>query len=1280
LPLDPPLPSSLGPIENSELFSNHWLTRRLALEPEWTECRAAASQALAQLAALWAVQKGRVESYGAEQALEQAFIQPVFQSLGWRLLYQTYLRGRKPDYALFRTDTELESALAAGRTNPDFWKYPTIVADAKAWHVLLNRPTITDQQREYPPEQIEWYLTQSQLDYGILTNGRIWRLVPRIYDSGQPRFETYLECNLEALLDDRIRNLKTEATVWYGFEEFLVFFLFFSPHGYVRTLERVPLVERARKGSSDYRLGVGDGLKERVFEALSLCIQGFLSHRPNGLSHEADLELCREQSFVLLYRLLFILFAEDRKLLPFGVDRQYTENRSLSRFRDEIASRLDRVKEGREPDYGTSEFTLWPDLQALFDLIDRGAARYRVPAYNGGLFDPDKHPFLLSKALPDRYVARVIDALGRARDPVHPTAGLVRVDYRDLAIQHLGNVYEGLLELRPHFATVPMSVIRNRQSDRKEEKVIPTNASVPSGYEKTDQKYEAGSVYLLTDKGERRATGSYYTPNHIVDDIIDKTLGPICDRVDTILAAEIRAAEDRASHPPRDEVPTAAEELRALKVQYGERVLRLRVLDPAMGSGHFLIRACQYLAEQIATNPHGAELSGTALSGDESILAYWKRRIAETCLYGADRNQLAVELAKLALWLETVSVGQPLTFLDHHLRHGDSLIGAALDALRNLPGAPPLHADVLTDQVRDTLSVLIGAFAEINAIPSDTVEHVKQKEGLFLRKCEQARRPLRIVADIWCGTFFVPDGSRIGPKEYEALIAALRTPKKLSVLVQEQPYSQALGALDQNRVIPFHWQLEFPEVFFRPGNQTGRSGFDAIIGNPPYDVLSDKEIGRDLSQWKAFYRHLDEYAPSFVGKNNLYKLFVCRALALLSDNGGLGFIVPMPIMGDEQASGIRREILKVGAFSAIEAFPQKDDPYRRVFRDAKLSTAIVNVIRVESQQDRTRPFQIRVHPENRIAPNSPSLMLSSSEIPTYDPQNVTIVSCSQADWDLATRIMKSGHFIRLGSQCVSYQGEVNETTDGKRRALSDSPTDGPLVLRGSNISIYALRDASQGDSIYLRESIFLSGKGSDSKAFHGRSARLGFQRSSPQNNFRRIIACMIPAGHYCFDTVSYIPYSETRIDPDMLLALLNSKLLDWYFRLGSSNSKVNEYQVNILPCPVFKNVESLSDAELRTEILAQIDRGQWAGVANLASPLTASAPFSPTLATILGIGSRAISAIESSRGSDLSRFARSTLAADAQPIQDAIDDLLFAMAGLSTYESDGLKERLEEML
>jgi type I restriction-modification system DNA methylase subunit len=265
------------------------------------------------------------------------------------------------------------------------------------------------------------------------------------------------------------------------------------------------------------------------------------------------------------------------------------------------------------------------------------------------LFSSDEHPFLEEKTIPDPYVSRILDQLSRAPHRDHPTLGLFRVDYRDLAIQQLGSVYEGLLELRPRFASEDMIVVRSRASGNRAERIIPAREAPPAGFERTSTVYRRGSVYLETDKGERRGFGSYYTPDHIVNYMVDASLGEVCRSIEFGLRTEIAELGRAIAEAPPEE-QTALEERRlAVAGAFSDRVLALSVLDPAMGSGHFLIRACQYLAEEIATNPFTRDPDASAAADGEAWILLWKRRVAEQCLYGTDVNPMAVELAKLAL-------------------------------------------------------------------------------------------------------------------------------------------------------------------------------------------------------------------------------------------------------------------------------------------------------------------------------------------------------------------------------------------------------------------------------------------------------------------------------------------------------------------------------------------------------------------------------------------------------------------------------------------------------
>lgn len=483
----------------------------------------------------------------------------------------------------------------------------------------------------------------------------------------------------------------------------------------------------------------------------------------------------------------------------------------------------------------------------------------------------------------------------------------------------------------------------------------------------------------------------------------------------------------------------------------------------------------------------------------------------------------------------------------------------------------------------------------------------------------------------------------------------------------------------------FHWEIEFPEVFFGFADADGRrikhkdqiiagsAGFDAVVGNPPYDVLAEKELGVDLNDLLGYFRRKSLYASGMGGKLNLYKLFICRNVPMVRMGGGVGHIVPMPLLGDEQAAGVRKLLLTDTALSLVEAFPQKDDPRNRVFEDAKLSTCVF----VTRRSNENSPIRVRVHAGKDIFRNSPSLSMRRADVRLYDAVNQPIVACSQADWDLATMIMGSGRMARLGEFCKAYQGEVNETTDGAKGNLSDSPNDGPQVLRGSNVCLYVLRPPSQGEAIFLRRARYLKDKRPDSKAWHHRHRRVGVQESCPQNNFRRIIASLIPANEFCNHKINYFPESDCQLSLELLLGVLNSRMIDWYFRLGSANASVSHYQLYNLPVPRFGADPPCGNVVSRFN--NAVTQSDMAAAFNSICDLLTAPPFSTTLRDCIVATVNRIIDIERKRG-DIARHERSALAPAAQPLQDLIDRILYRMAGLTDDEAAGLDERLKEML
>lgn len=276
-------------------------------------------------------------------------------------------------------------------------------------------------------------------------------------------------------------------------------------------------------------------------------------------------------------------------------------------------------------------------------------------------------------------------------------------------------------------------------------------------------------------------------------------------------------------------------------------------------------------------------------------------------------------------------------------------------------------------------------------------------------------------------------------------------------------------------------------------------------------------------------------------------------------------------------------------------------------------------------------------------------------------------------------MMTTGRLARLGTLATQFQGELNETNDVAKGVLSELPTNGPQVIRGVHVCLYCTREASQGDAIYVNVARFGEREKGDSKATHHRQVRAGFQRKSPQNNFRRLIATLIPAGAYLLESVSYVPAHQSKLPLAFVVAVLNSKLAEWYFRLGSTNAQVSEYQFDVLPCPIFAAEKTPADRALFNAAKAALDTRDYAKVLATLDPACQTAPFPRAVRDVIITATERIIAIESARG-DIVRTARSALDLAAHPYQDLIDGLFYRLAGLSAVEAAGLESRLAQML
>jgi type I restriction-modification system DNA methylase subunit len=1236
------------------------------------------------------------------------FLEPVFRRLGFEpvLHCPSKTDQTQPDYLLKD---------ATGKTLTAAFVYP--------WDRWLDGPDFHDTDT---PDENPGACVVSALDYGLagwimVTNGRLWRLYSR---HAHARATNFYEVDLIEALNATGETDPNEA--------FRYWWLFFRSDAY-RPLGDWPearcWLDGILQGSREYAKRLGDRLKDRIFLTIFPHLaEGFLADRRERLGKKGrptDEELADvfEATLTLLYRLLFLLYAESRDLLPIR-EAPYGAA-SLKAIKEEIKAKagdtLDEADENIRRAYSPKDTGLYDRLGVLFTAMDKGDPVRNVPTYNGGLFntspdDSDRRDhriarFLKDHKVPDRFLALAIDRLSRDQD--EKSFGLVFIDYKSLEVRHLGSIYEGLLEFKLKVAKDDLTT----QTDKNQEKYIPLSQAKTKRGKRAEVVVRKGEVYLSNDKAERKASGSYYTPDPIVEYIVAQTVGPVLVEKLEALRADFRKVrktfdneiQKTTAYPPQGISPKDKEAIRRFAVEktYAthknlvERLFDLKVLDPAMGSGHFLVEAVDFITDRLLKflnafpiNPVNFALERTRTSILESLgeqgvtvdpakltdINLLKRHVLKRCIYGVDLNPMAVELAKVSLWLDAFTLGAPLSFLDHHLRCGNSLIGATFNDLEQATSGRLFRLDY------EPLLRAINHVLFVNRMADATAAEVASSVSQY----DQARKSLsgyQIVLHLLAARHFgVPEavelvrhGKHIDLTNRDRFFASLDDQRERPVVDKVE----ALARRPDRRF--FHWEIEFPEVFLgftgaderqikhKDRIEAGSAGFDVVVGNPPYDVLAEKELETNLEEILDYFGSEPVYEPACKGKQNLYKLFICRDVQVVRRGGRIGHIVPMPLLGDDQAVGVRKLLLSSTSLRAIEAFPQKDDAGNRVFEDAKLSTCIFITAKTTDDAE----FRSRVHPGKDIETASPSLLIRRNAVKLYDPENQPIVACSQGDWDLAVRIISSGRMRRLGDYCKAYQGEVNETTDGKKGNISDSPDNALLILRGSNVCMYTLRSASQGEAIYLRKENYLKNKRPDAKAWHHKQNRAIFQRTPPQNNFRRLIACRLPAGHFCCDTISYFPENDSQLPLSFIVGLFNSKLLDWFFRLGSTNSKVNDYQVRIFPVPFFGSRKK--NAELVKSFKDAANRRQWSEAFGLIEPILAEPPFSSEVIDCIVSLVEGISNIEAVRG-DIARTERSALDPRAQPYQDLLDRIIFRLAGLTDAEADELEQRLARML
>jgi hypothetical protein len=877
---------------------------------------------------------------------------------------------------------------------------PPLLVSFCSWEEDFDTPA--ERGRPTPTRALVDALRRAGVAYGLLVNGGAIRLVR----ADETSKGAYLEFDVEGCME--------EPEMEDAQQSFAVAFRIFDSSTFV-VRDGFAQIERIERESREHQQKVSEDLKRAVFDAAEKMVRGLLEdwQRREGTGAASDLtdmsedrlKEFKDAALTCLYRLLFISFAEAR-------DERLQEH-ALYLKSYSLATLLDSILEMNEEEIPANKYGYWLRLLALFDIYDKGlpaVEKYQhIPPRGGDFFSPETPAGrILSRSMLDDFT---VAGILRSLCTTEPRNGIgrERVSFRELDIEQLGSVYEGLLEYEPRIAKEEMFEIslsgrefvlsqedlirfcekkslslsgeyelikdspleklhveheeevdeadedsQNGESEEEEtaEEELEEVLKVKKGTSaRVLRKLQPGEFYFAPGSA-RKSSGSFYTPRQLVDDLVRHSLSPL---VEGKTSAEIE---------------------------------RLRILDPACGSAHFLVAACRFLGRELYAR-YRSEYRGRpppAFKGDSDAWeregeAWCKRRIAERCLYGVDLNPTAVNLAHVSLWIESLAGDRPLTYFEHHVRCGNSLIGTWIDKI----GTPPvpklmpkkkrapertmlLQAPPVREAIKKAANKrrLIDQAAE--AVPAESLEEIKYKEDRR-KEAEKIVAAAKLLCDLRCASAFGLPGIW---EDFPNLLNLSDDYGRLEAYAKDRPYwSKSVEVRERERF--FHWELEFPEVF-----EDGRKGFDAILSNPPwdkmlpsrtefyskYDVLIRAFKGVDLdTQIREICRKNEGAAEEFelykkriaaiagiltksldysyhewridgkktAGHEDIFKYFVERGWQLASEDGRVGYVVPSAMYNTEGCTGLRHLLLGQAQIERFYGFENHTESGAKIF-------------------------------------------------------------------------------------------------------------------------------------------------------------------------------------------------------------------------------------------------------------------------------------------------------------------------------------------------------------
>ena len=733
------------------------------------------------------------------------------------------------------------------------------------------------------------------------------------------------------------------------------------PKTFVEFLEKIKvdinstassIVSKISDAFDSFAIKIHDELTINVFEALKVLSEGIIIEKSNNLTlDESTLEEIRESSFILLYRIIFVLYAEDRNIFP--DEKFYHKNFSLKWIKNQWILKSDN---------NISEYIVYERLKKLFKLIEMGSEEldydpkeFFMRSYYGRLFDRKIHSKLEKWKIPNKSLLATLSLLTRTKDK---KGNYFSLDYATLGTRHLGSIYERLLE---YHLTV-----------------------------------KDGKVADLPNPKERKSTGSYYTPKYIVDYIVENSIGPLID--DIVKNTEY----------PEEQI---------------DKILTLNVLDPAMGSGHFLIGVTNYIARRICEIEYKDDIT-------EQAFVERKRDVVRRCIYGVDLNPLAVDLASVSLWLETLASDKPLSFLSAHLKQGNSLIGSSIDDI--LEKQTTL---VETTKGRIRFKKTIRDFLMLEMLEDDTAEAVKTKTTTqsTMQSEGTVYSDLKLILNAKLAKSFDVDVPPIG--DYVAKIGE----NNLDFYSDEIWHKVKEIA---EKYLFFHWDLEFLDIFYGDdGKRKKNPGFDCVVGNPPY--IEIKKINDVI---KPYLQRAFQYTGKNIlkGRFDIFWAFIVMGINSLRVNGKLGLLTEDSILDAVYGDTLRIFMIQE---TTIDGFK-----YTGKFPSANVHTVITMLTKIK-----TLEYEFVL--ENWI--NGNKIKLSKSSFLNQEKQiiNLNVINQNKKSKKILSKIRQNTYilsnivFLQQGI-IVQWGSGSNLEKTKKNCIFSNKKKNCVPYLEGKDVSRY----------------------------------------------------------------------------------------------------------------------------------------------------------------------------------------------------------------------------------